>query len=64
MILPDNTIPKELYQEYRQRAREAFEDVGLVDSSNIKVPEHATVQAVEDGAFVEAIVWVRRQQSR
>ena len=55
---------KERYHAYRQRARELFEDVGPVDSSNIHVEENATVQMVESGAFVEAILWVPLEELR
>lgn len=40
------------YIDYRERAIEACKD------TNVKVSHGAAVQAVGDGAFVEAMVWV------
>jgi hypothetical protein len=58
---------KATYDRYRSRARDVYSHVAVTHGERfgtntihveIKVPEHANVQLCEDGAFVEAIVWV------
>jgi len=48
---------KARYLAYREAAREIFRL-----HRGVTIPEHATVQMVEDGAFVEAVVWVPRER--
>lgn len=52
---------KRLRTAYRAKAREMYEDVGRQETEYIKVPEHANVQIVEDGAFIECVVWVPKE---
>ena len=54
----DHHETKRLYLAYRAKARELFED----DDKWIKVSDHANVQMTEDGAFVEAVVWVPKEK--
>ena len=53
---------KERYLRYRVVARNLFEDVGKIESEYIKIPSHANVQIWEDGAYVEAVVWVPKEK--
>lgn len=53
---------KQLYLAYRAKAKELFEDVGPIESKNIHISEHANVQLAYDGAFVECIVWIAKEQ--
>ena len=53
---------KRLYLAYRAKARELYEDVGLVESAHVHVSDHANVQMTEDGAFVEVTVWVPKEK--
>jgi len=43
---------KALYDRYRELAIDAFE------LSSLQIPRDASVHMTEDGAFVDAIVWV------
>ena len=58
---------KRLYLQYRDRARELYSRGALFHGEqhdtneigeSVTVGVHAHVQLCEDGAFVEAIVWV------
>lgn len=58
---------KEAYHAYRQRAGSLYESIDVsFDSPHamkaIHIPTHANVQICEDGAFVEAIVWVPKEE--
>lgn len=53
---------KHEYHQYRDIARKLYEDVGMIDSEYVKIPEHAPVMVTEFGAFVEAIVWVPKEK--
>ena len=53
---------KERYLRYRVVARNLFEDVGKIESKHIKIPIHANVQMCEDGAFVDAVVWIPKEK--
>jgi hypothetical protein len=62
---------KRTYEQYRQRARDLYERVAVIHGEThgsnilldeIKIAEHANVQITEDGAFVEAIVWVPKEK--
>lgn len=55
---------KQVRQEYRDRAKRMYEDVGMVDSEHIRVMEYANVQLVEGGAFVECVVWVPEEEEK
>lgn len=55
-------VTKEERQLYREAAKFLFEDVGRIASEHIQIPLHANVQATEDGAFVEAVVWVPKEE--
>ncbi len=50
---------KERYLRYRERARELYtEEHDAMNRRSITVTQHAQVSVCEDGAFVEATVWV------
>ena len=52
---------KTQYRGYRTIAREMYQDFSKMDGKlyrSIEIPEHATVHFTEDGAFIEAVVWV------
>ena len=58
---------KEAYLQYRERARELYARGEVIHGEQhgtnivleeVTVPQHAHVSICEDGAFVEAIVWV------
>jgi hypothetical protein len=62
---------KETYLQYRIRARELYERGAVFHGESfgtnevvesISVPEHANVQVCDEGAFVEAIVWVPKNK--
>lgn len=53
---------KETYDRYRDKARFLYQDVGKIHSENIRVPLHANVQITDEGAFVEAVVWVPKEE--
>lgn len=58
---------KRRYLAYRERAKALYERCAVQHEpyqlcEEIKIPTHATVQMVEDGAFVEAVVWVPLRQ--
>lgn len=49
---------KQRFHNYRETAKRLYEDVGKVESEHIHIPDHGNLQIVEDGAFVEAIIWI------
>jgi len=49
---------KFLTENARKQARAHYEDIGRVESEHIHIPEHAHVHLVDDGAFVDAIIWL------
>lgn len=54
---------KALYQDYRERGAEIarqFNDAQQAEAK-IAVPIASAVHAVEDGAFVEAVIWVPKR---
>lgn len=54
---------KQRYQDYQQRAREQAETINRVlDRQVVQVEAYPQVHEVEDGAFVEAIIWVPRER--
>jgi hypothetical protein len=58
---------KEIYKAYRDRARDLYETAAVSHDphyihESISVPQFANVQIVENGAFVEAIVWVPKEK--
>lgn len=54
----DRNTEKRLTHEAREVARRLYEDVGRIESEHIKIPNNANVYLMEDGAFVEAVVWI------
>jgi hypothetical protein len=46
---------KELRKKYRAHASDAY------GNDIIKINEHANVQMMEDGAFVEATIWISKK---
>jgi uncharacterized protein YukE len=53
---------KARYQDYQQRAREEAQAINRVlGRAVVEVSAHPTVHEVEEGAFVEAVVWVPRE---
>ena len=62
----DHHETKRLYLAYRAKARELFEErihfMPCPSDKWIKVSEHANVQMTEDGAFVEATVWIPKEK--
>lgn len=55
---------KEQYLKYREMAQVIASSNNWPPGSYIKVQEHAPVQLMEDGAFVEAIIWVLKFNPR
>lgn len=58
---------KQQYLRYRERARELYEEAAVLHEPHyvhrsITVSLNANVQMCEDGAFVEAVVWVPRDK--
>lgn len=53
---------KRTYRAYRERARDLFEKFGVDGDGDIikvvRIAEYANVQLCQDGAYVEAVVWV------
>lgn len=43
-------------EEIRAMARAALDD--LIGALKFQVPDHGAIQRVEDGAFVEVMLWV------
>lgn len=54
---------KEQYLKYRQMAQIIASTNDWPPGSYIQVREHANVSPMEDGAFVEAIIWVPKERS-
>jgi hypothetical protein len=53
---------KQVYRDYQQRARAAAAMVNRVlDADTLQVEAHPNVWETEEGAFVEAVIWVPRQ---
>lgn len=54
---------KQAYQAAQVEARQLAETVNRVlDRKVLEVAAHPTVWLVDDGAFVEAVVWVPRER--
>ena len=53
-VYEQRQIDKELRVKYREKAKLHY------TTEYISIPEHANVAPVEDGAFVEAIIWIPR----
>ena len=56
---------KELYLSYRDKAKELYNEFSAVEAKvqrQLSVPLNANVVICEDGAFVEAVVWVPRSK--
>lgn len=55
-ILEDRQAAKELRAKYRKKAAEICTKL-----ENVTIPSISAIQLLEDGAFVEATIWVPRE---
>lgn len=51
-----------LRQQYREHAQKLVEVLNDVPIFQFRLDDHANVQIMDDGAFVELIVWVPKVQ--
>lgn len=52
-ILEDRKAAKELRAKYKEKAAEICSKL-----ENVTIPSISAIQLMEDGAFVEAMIWV------
>ena len=49
---------KRQYRAYRLAARRHYQNVLCVDTKHISVTDDCSVQRVQDGAYVQMVVWI------